>query len=135
MNIEWITLIDLSNSPKMKTSVQKHIEFISLILSTNSIFCHSTSFVLPNCIKLQHTYVLYAILRFIHTCDFLNYCVNLNYCMNDFLCSHLLCVVLQFPHYLNRNSIKNSTKWVHNPFLNFKVHTIVEKIAGVNAPT
>ena len=25
-------------------------------------------------------------------------------------------------------------KWVHNPLLNFSVHTIVDQIAGVNAP-
>ena len=25
-------------------------------------------------------------------------------------------------------------EWVHNPFLNFKVHAIVKKITGVNAP-
>ena len=28
----------------------------------------------------------------------------------------------------------NSKKWVHNPLLNFSVHTIVDQIAGVNAP-
>ena len=70
----------------------------------------------------------------IYTCDFLNYCVNFNYCLHNFLCSHLLCVVLQFSHYLNRNRIKICKRMVHNPFLNFKVHTIVEYIAGVNAP-
>ena len=42
--------------------VQKHIEFISLMLSANSIFCHSTRFVLTNYIKLQHMCILYAIL-------------------------------------------------------------------------
>ena len=53
----------------------------------------------------------------IHICNFLNYCMNLNYCVNDFLCSHLLCVVLQFPYYLNRNSIKNCTKMGTQPIL------------------
>ena len=28
----------------------------------------------------------------------------------------------------------NRKKWVHNPLLNFSVHTIVDQIAGVNAP-
>ena len=32
-------------------------------------------------------------------------------------------------------SSKIAQKWVHNPFLNFKVHTVVEKIADVNAPS
>ena len=31
-------------------------------------------------------------------------------------------------------SPRNRKKWVHNPLLNFSVHAIVEKIAGVNAP-
>ena len=31
-------------------------------------------------------------------------------------------------------SPRNHKKWVHNPLLNFSVHPIVEKIAGVNAP-
>ena len=58
MNIEWITLIDLSNSPKMKKSVQKLIEFIiSLMLSANSIVSYNNRYVLTNCIKL-HVYSL-----------------------------------------------------------------------------
>ena len=28
----------------------------------------------------------------------------------------------------------NHKKWVHNPLLNFSVHTIVGQIAGLNAP-
>ena len=31
-------------------------------------------------------------------------------------------------------SAGNRKKWVHNPLLNFSVHTIVDQIAAVNAP-
>ena len=68
----------------------------------------------------------------IHTSDFLNYCMNFNYWVNDFLCSHLLCVVLQFSHYLNWNRITNCTRMGTQPIL--ELHVIVEKIASVNAP-
>ena len=33
-----------------------------------------------------------------------------------------------------RNRIKITEKLVHNPFLNFNIHTIVDQIAGVNVP-
>ena len=32
-------------------------------------------------------------------------------------------------------SPRNRKKWVHNPLLNVSVHTIVDQIAGVKAPT
>ena len=46
----------------------------------------------------------------------------------------MLCVALQFPHYLNRNSIKNCTQIGTQSILGLKVPTIVEKIADMNAP-
>ena len=56
------------------------------------VYYHSTNKtqVTDSIFKLTRIHALWCI----HTCDFLNYCVNLNFLREQFLCSHLLCVVL-----------------------------------------
>ena len=41
---------------------------------------------------------------------------------------------IAYPVQCSEIVFKIAQKWVHNPFLNFKVHAIVDKIAGVNGP-